>query len=98
MITASALEALNAIMADLRPAIAAVEDRILLEIAGFKSATDDKGNLLHPHFEELEDAMALLVEAAVAAREPAPPLEELYDTALQANRWALQMATAATRH
>jgi hypothetical protein len=59
--------------------------RIETELETFKSAQDDKGNPLHPHFEELETEMALLAKAAIEARLPVPPLKELYEKAAWAN-------------
>jgi hypothetical protein len=55
------------------------------DLEAFKSAQDDKGNLLHPHFDDLEDDMLQLAQAAIAARKPVPPLMTLYETAVWAN-------------
>lgn len=55
------------------------------ELETFKSAQDDKGQLLHPHFDDLEDDMLQLARAAIAARKPVPPLGTLYETAVWAN-------------
>jgi hypothetical protein len=55
------------------------------ELETFKSAQDDKGNLLHPHFDDLENDMLLLAQAAIAARKPLPALMTLYETAVWAN-------------
>lgn len=55
------------------------------ELETFKSAQDGKGNLLHPHFDDLEDDMLQLAQAAIAARRPVPPLMTLYETAVWAN-------------
>ena len=65
------------------------------DLEQFKSAQDDKGKLLHPHFDELESDMLLLAQAAIAARKPVPPLTELYEKAVWANpstRKAMQAA------
>lgn len=61
------------------------EQRVMSDIENFKSAQDDKGQLLHPHFDELEDDMTSLAQAAMAARKPVPSLQELYDKAVWAN-------------
>ena len=55
------------------------------DLEQFKSAQDDKGQLLHPHFDDLETDMLLLAQAAIAARKPVPPLTDLYETAVWAN-------------
>ena len=71
----------------------AAEQRVMSEIEEFKSALDDKGTALHPHFDELEDVMTQLAQSAIAAKKPVPPLKELYETAVWANpstRAALQ--------
>jgi hypothetical protein len=85
-----ATKSLNAIVADFEQAVAAAAKCVMSEIDQFKSALDDKGNPLHPHFDELEEAMALLVQSALATNTPAPPLKDLYVI-------AMEMATA-TRH
>jgi hypothetical protein len=61
------------------------EARIMSQIEEFKSAQDDKGNPLHPHFDEVEEAMTLLAQSALAAKKPLPPLKDLYETAVWAN-------------
>jgi hypothetical protein len=68
-----------------RAARDSAEQRVMTEIETFKSAQDDKGNPLHPHFEELETEMSLLAKAAIEARLPVPPLQELYEKAAWAN-------------
>ncbi len=68
-----------------RRAQTGAEQRVMNEIEEFKSALDDKGNLLYPHFEEVEDSMALLAQSAAQARKPIPALKELYETAVWAN-------------
>ena len=65
-------------------ATAAGEARVMNEIEQFKSAKDDKGNLLSPHFEEVEEKMSHLALAAKQAGQPIPPLKELYETAVWA--------------
>lgn len=66
-------------------ATAAGEARVMNEIEQFKSAKDDKGNLSHPHFEEVEAQMSHLALAAKQAGQSLPPLKELYETAVWAN-------------
>lgn len=63
----------------------AAEQRVMSEIDQFKSAEDGKGNPLHPHFDEVEEAMTHLAAAAMSAKRPVPPLQELYETAVWAN-------------
>jgi hypothetical protein len=74
----------------------ASETRVMNEIDQFKSAKDGKGDLLHPHFEELEEAMTLLAQSANANRKPVPPLKELYETAVWAHP-STREATLAAR-
>jgi|ERR1700734_106605 len=59
--------------------------RVNNSILDFQNQKNDKGELVHPHFQELENDMVLLVEGAKAQRKPVPPLEELYNTAVWAN-------------
>lgn len=70
---------------DMRRAQTSAEARVMTEIETFKSAQDGKGNLLHPHFEDVEAQMTALASAAIAAKQPVPPLKELYETAVWAN-------------
>jgi hypothetical protein len=63
----------------------AAGERAMREIEEFKSATDDKGTLLRPHFEEVENDMLALAQAKIAAKQPVPPLADLYETAVWAN-------------
>jgi hypothetical protein len=72
------------------------ETRVMSEIDQFKSALDDKGSPLHPHFDELEEAMTHLAQSAVMARKPVPQLKELYETAVWANP-STREATLAAR-
>lgn len=80
---------------EVRRAQTSAEQRVSTEIDQFKSAQDDKGNLLHPHFEELETQMSLLAKAAIDGRQPVPPLKELYETAVWANPSTRAAAIAA---
>lgn len=59
--------------------------RIESDIQAFKSAADDKGNLLHPYYDDVESQMVALVNAARAGGQKIPTLQELYDTAVWAN-------------
>lgn len=59
--------------------------RITNELEQFKSATDSAGNLLHPHFADLEHDMAAMVHARRASGLADLPLPELYDHAAWAN-------------
>jgi hypothetical protein len=72
------------------------ESRVMGEIDQFKSALDDKGNPLHPHFDELEDVMTQLAQSAATAKKPIPPLKDLYETAVWANP-STREATLAAR-
>lgn len=46
----------------------------------FKNATDDGGNLLHPHFEQVETMMGTLITGGFA-----PDMQSAYDQAVYAN-------------
>jgi hypothetical protein len=59
--------------------------RVVNQINEFKGETDGKGNLLHPHFEEVENHMTLLAQSAVASKQAIPPLKDLYEQAVWAN-------------
>lgn len=54
------------------------------EIEDFKSAKDSQGNALHPHFDELEQDMAVLAQV-VRAQGKTPTLQDLYEKAVYAN-------------
>lgn len=69
--------------------------RVMTEIENFKSAQDDKGNMLHPHFEDVESDMTDLASAAIAAKRPVPSLQELYEKAVFANPSTREQAIAA---
>ena len=68
-----------------RLAQAAARQKFLTELEAFKNARDDQGNLLHPHFSDLEEDMAHLALAAKSRGQAIPPLRELYDKAVRAN-------------
>jgi hypothetical protein len=59
--------------------------RINGELEKFKTATDAQGALLHPYYGELEETMARLVDQAIAAKQPIPPIDQLYEEAIFAN-------------
>lgn len=61
------------------------EEAVSSQVNEFKSAKDDKGGLLHPHFEEVESLMTSLAQAALASKQAVPSLKELYETAVYAN-------------
>jgi hypothetical protein len=68
-----------------RLAQAAARQKFLTELEAFTNARDDQGNLLHPHFSDLEEDMAHLALAAKSRGQAIPPLRELYDKAVRAN-------------
>src|SRR5262249_33490597 len=55
------------------------------QINQFREATDNKGNLLHPFFAEVEDHMTALAEFYGKRDGKVPPLKQLYDDAVNAN-------------
>ena len=69
--------------------------RVVSLIDNFKTAKDDKGNLLHPHFDAVEEHMARLTLAAKTRGEVIPPLDELYDQAVWANPSTRELAMSA---
>jgi hypothetical protein len=73
------------------------ETKVMTEIEQFKSVTDGKGNLLHPHFEDVEDQMTALANAAIARKQTVPPLKDLYETAVWANPSTRATLIAADR-
>lgn len=60
-------------------------DKIMNDIETFKGADDGKGSLLHPHFEEVEAAMTTIALGYAKQGQQAPPLQELYETAVWAS-------------
>jgi hypothetical protein len=60
-------------------------DQFETEIQTFKSATNEKGELLHPYYDEVEPAMLALAQSYVASKQPLPKIADLYDTAVWAN-------------
>lgn len=59
--------------------------RVQTEIENFANAKNDKGELAHPYFKDVEDNMALLANGYKASNQPVPTLEALYDMAVRAN-------------
>lgn len=59
--------------------------RMNTELDNFKTATDAKGALLHPFFDELVEDMSRLVDQAVAAKRTPPPIDQLYQDAIFSN-------------
>jgi hypothetical protein len=64
---------------------AAAQQKFLSELDAFRNARDDQGNLLRPHFSDLEEDMAHLALAAKSRGQAIPPLQQLYDKAVRAN-------------
>lgn len=58
--------------------------RVTNEIEAFRTATDDKGAPLHPHYDDLESTIANLAQVE-RANGRVPVLKDLYDTAVWAN-------------
>lgn len=65
--------------------VAQAQTRIMSEIESFKSATSDKGDALHPHFDEVEPIMTALAQHATQSGQKPPALADLYDQAVMAN-------------
>ena len=80
------------------------ENRAQASIEAFKEETDGRGNLLHPHFDEVEADMLAIVQGLKASGKQVPPLKDLYERAVYANPetrgkvlTALQQQEAAKR-
>lgn len=73
------------------------ESRVTNEIETFKSAKDGHGNPLHPHFEDVEDDMVLLATGYASRQQQIPPLQELYDRAVNANPSTREKLRAAEK-
>lgn len=58
--------------------------KVSQSIEDFKSAKDAQGGALHPHFDELEQDMAVLAQV-MKAQGKAPDLQDLYEKAVYAN-------------
>lgn len=58
--------------------------KVSQQIEDFKSAKDGQGNALHPHFDELEQDMAVLAQV-MQAQGKSPTLQDLYEKAVYAN-------------
>lgn len=63
----------------------------------FKSAQDDKGNLLHPHFADVEDLMTLMAQGYVASKQAVPELQALYEMAVHASPTVREKVLTAQR-
>ena len=61
------------------------EDRVEKLISDFKTATDEKGDLRHPYYDELEQEMTTLAVSYQASGRPLPDLPQLYEQAVWAN-------------
>lgn len=73
------------------------EAKVESDITNFKSAANEKGELLHPFYEEVEPVMVALAQSYVASKQPLPPLAELYETAVRANPSTYAALRAAER-
>lgn len=75
------------------------ETRAMSTVTTFRDAKDATGNLAHPHYDELEDDMVMLLQAARASGNE-PDLKTLYEKAVWANpstrEKVLSAQTAAT--
>jgi len=67
------------------------------QVDQFKSAQDDKGNLLHPHFADVEDLMTLMAQGYVASKQAVPQLQELYEMAVHASPTVREKVLTAQR-
>jgi hypothetical protein len=57
----------------------------MAEINQFREAVDARGNLVHPYFAEVENYMTALAKFHGESTGKIPPLQELYDSAVNAN-------------
>jgi hypothetical protein len=73
------------------------ENAVSNQVNEFKSAVDDKGSPLHPHFDEVEAMMTSLAHAALASKQPVPSLQQLYETAVYANPTTREKVLTAQR-
>jgi len=55
------------------------------QIESFKGATSESGELLHPHYQEVESAMAMAVHGYRGMGQPIPPIAKLYEDACLQN-------------
>lgn len=67
------------------------------QVDQFKSAQDDKGNLLHPHFADVEDLMTLMAQGYVASKQAVPELQALYEMAVHASPTVREKVLTAQR-
>lgn len=70
--------------------------KVSQSIDDFKSAKDGSGNALHPHFDELEQDMAVLAQV-MKAQNKTPTLEDLYEKAVYANPSTREKVLAAAK-
>ena len=75
----------------------AKQNQVMGEIEQFATAKDKSGQPLHPHFDEVQDQMAILATAAKQMNGTVPPLAELYDQAVWANPSVRAKQIAAER-
>lgn len=73
------------------------EEAVSNQVNEFKSAVDDKGSPLHPHFDDVESHMTALAQAALASKQPVPSLQQLYETAVWANPSTREKVLTAQR-
>ena len=82
-------EAVNGIVSDRqRSYVTAAQQREAeaeTQISNFKAAANEKGEALHPYFDEVEPAMIALASSYKASGQPIPDLPQLYETAVWAN-------------
>lgn len=69
----------------LRRAQVSAQEKAQTDIENFKSETDKEGTLLRPHFDDVEQDMLALANAAITAKQPVPSLSQLYEKAVWAN-------------
>jgi hypothetical protein len=75
----------------------AEEAAVQKHVDDFRSSKDEKGSLLYPHFDDVEGLMTSLANAALASKQPVPPLKELYETAVYANPATREKVLTAQR-
>lgn len=70
-------------------------DRVTNDIEAFKGATNDKGELLNPHYPEVEATMIRLAKSYRANGQEPPALKDLYEEAVWATPSTRDKALAA---
>lgn len=78
------------------------QGRVATEIETFVGATDDQGNLLHPHAEDVQQQMAVLLAseptlAKLKFSDPAKALQEAYNHAVYLNPQIRESVIAAEK-